>query len=320
MNPIKVEPILDDVKRPLWSVMIPTYNCAVFLKETIESVLVQDRGEEDMEIWVVDDCSSDDPGEVIQQFGKGRVKLYRQTKNVGQLNNFSTCLNLARGKLIHMLHGDDFVHNGFYKSLEVPVLADTTIGAAFTRHNIVDERGDLMFPSEQLFLRPGVIKDFMPLIATKQRIQTPSIIVKREVYERLGGFDKDLTYLEDWEMWIRIAAKYKFYYEPTILASYRVRGGSNTNNSFKTTRFITDFLQFLKTLPDYLDMTEYEKANIIKKAKQNFLDYTLKSGKEKNSYAIIRRSYPLIYNSSSLYQFLEEIVKYPLRKLLRKNR
>jgi hypothetical protein len=57
---------------------------------------------------------------------------------------------------------------------------------------------------------------------------TPSIVVKREAYERLGGFDHRLLCAEDWEMWIRIAAEYPVWYEPEPLAFYRMHATGNT--------------------------------------------------------------------------------------------
>ena len=138
MNTITVLPVSADANRPVWSVMIPTYNCSKYLRETIESVLIQAGGIDNMEIWVVDDCSIDNPEELVKELGKGRINFYRQDRNVGQLNNFSTCLNLAKGKIIHLLHGDDFVLDGFYNKLEGPLLSDNSIGASFTGNNIVD--------------------------------------------------------------------------------------------------------------------------------------------------------------------------------------
>ena len=56
-----IAPLPQEAARPKWSVMIPAYNCARFLAATLESVLAQDPGPAQMQIEVVDDCSSDDP-------------------------------------------------------------------------------------------------------------------------------------------------------------------------------------------------------------------------------------------------------------------
>src|ERR1700758_2683106 len=89
----RITPVPSDVKRPLWSVMIPTYNCANYLRETLQSVLAQDPGPDVMQIEVVDDCSTkDDPEGVVREIGQGRVQFYRQPKNGGVTRNFNTCI------------------------------------------------------------------------------------------------------------------------------------------------------------------------------------------------------------------------------------
>ena len=56
----RIEPVPEGIARPLWSVMIPTYNSGEWLRQTLESVMAQDRGPERMEIQVVDNCSTED--------------------------------------------------------------------------------------------------------------------------------------------------------------------------------------------------------------------------------------------------------------------
>src|SRR3712207_3896442 len=86
---------------PLWSVMIPVYNCSAFLEECLKSVLVQQLPENDMQIEVIDDASTDaDVEALVKQIGKGRVKYFRQKENLGSLRNFETCINRAAGELV----------------------------------------------------------------------------------------------------------------------------------------------------------------------------------------------------------------------------
>lgn len=309
MHAIHVPPPEDpELPRPLWSVLIPTYNCSHYLKTTIHSVLIQDRGVENMEIWVVDDCSSDNPQAIVEELGKGRVRFYRQQRNVGQLNNFSTCLNLARGKITHLLHGDDFVQYGFYESLE-KAFSDERVGAAFTACNIVNEEGDLMISSNQLATQAGVIDNFLSVISRGQVIQTPSIVVKREVYESIGAFNKDLKWVEDWEMWVRIACHYNFYYDPHHLASYRLHNSSNTENKIKTANFIKDVLNCIKIYSGYLQVPEKDKKEIIRAAKKHYLDFARHETHRRASLQLLFSSFSLTYNFSSFFLVVNHIPK-----------
>lgn len=273
-----------------------------------------------MEIWIVDDCSTDNPEGLVKELGKGRINFYRQERNVGQLNNFSTCLNLAKGKIIHLLHGDDFVHDGFYNKLEGPLLADDSIGAAFTGNDIVDQDSKLVLVSDLLACAPGVLDNFLKIITHKQVIQTPSIVVKREVYEKLGAFNKDLTWLEDWEMWIRIACDYRFYYEPSVLASYRIHDTSNTTASLETGRFVKDVLGCINVYSGYLKVSESEKKAISISAKQHYLYYAKVQSRQRLSILILIRSFPLVYDVASFFSVVEDILKVSVKTAISKIR
>jgi len=86
-----ITPVPEDVRRPMWSVMIPVFNCANYLRQTLASVLAQDPGPERMQIEVVDDMSTkDDPEAVVREVGKGRVAFFRKPKNGGATANFNT--------------------------------------------------------------------------------------------------------------------------------------------------------------------------------------------------------------------------------------
>jgi glycosyltransferase involved in cell wall biosynthesis len=223
-----VRPVPDGVPRPLWSVVIPTFNCARYLRETLASVLAQDPGPDAMQIEVVDDHSGDDPAAVVAELGSGRVQFFRQPRNLGHTRNFHTGLTRARGHLVHLLHGDDFVLPGFYARLQAAFTARPDIGAAFCRHYFVDRSGARLGISDAEQERSGVLEDGLERLAVEQRIMTPSIVVRRRAYEQLGAFDARLVCAEDWEMWVRVAAHFPVWYEVEPLAAYRMHADSNT--------------------------------------------------------------------------------------------
>lgn len=250
----KIPPASIEVDRPLWSVMIPTYNCANYLRQTLASVLEQDPGPEVMQITVIDDCSTkDDPKAVVEELGQGRVEFYRQPENVGYIRNFETCLLRSRGQLVHLLHGDDFVKDGFYQKMQFAFEKNPEIGAAFCRHIAVDEQDNQIWISDLEQFESGVLSNSVERLAVKQRIQTPSIVVRRDIYEKLGGFDRRFSCCgEDWEMWVRIAAQYPIWYEVEPLAVYRIHSKSLSRMSTRTGADMRDLRMAIEIMKPYL--------------------------------------------------------------------
>jgi glycosyltransferase involved in cell wall biosynthesis len=294
--------------------MIPTYNCAYYLRSTLKSVLAQAPGPDRMQIEVVDDCSTrDDPAAVVEEVGAGRVTFYQQPQNVGHCRNFDTCLERSRGQLIHLLHGDDGVRDGFYQTMERAFAEHPEIGAAFCRYISMDEHGhwQTISPLEQM--ESGVTSNWLEKIATGQRLQPPAMVVRREVYEQLGGFDRRIShYGEDWEMWVRIAARYAVWYEVEPLALYRVHSASLTGNTMRTGENGRELRQVIEIIKPYLP-EEHAQA-WTDRARINFALACLRrarrmsdAGDQQGSLAQIRealrtyRSLPVISQAARLF-------------------
>jgi GT2 family glycosyltransferase len=243
-----IAPVPASVDRPLWSVMIPAYNCAHYLRETLAGVLAQDPGTDRMQIEVVDDRSTDEPGAVVGELGAGRVEYFRQAQNVGKVRNLNTCVERSRGRLVHILHGDDAVREGYYDAIERLFDTHPEIGAAFCRYISMDGEGKWETIGE---LEPdgrGLLDGWLERIALGQRLQTPCMVVRRSVYEQLGGFDARLTHCEDWEMWTRIAASFPVAYEPEPLAVYRVHSRSSSDRSLSTGENVVDLRRAIEII------------------------------------------------------------------------
>jgi glycosyltransferase involved in cell wall biosynthesis len=217
--------------RPYWSVMIPTYNPrAEYLEQTLKSVLQQDPGPEQMQIEVVDDGSNDNTAsEVAHCIGAARVTFHAELQNRGLANTWNRCIERARGHWVHILHQDDFVLPGFYDLLR-KAAERTDAGAMFCRYAVANLNGHWFRISELHRESPGLLDDWHAKITVECMIQCAAIAVRRRAYEELGGFLPHFHYVADWEMWQRIASRFPFCFEPSILACYRVHPKSATSH------------------------------------------------------------------------------------------
>lgn len=242
--------------------MIPVYNCTAYLVEAVKSVLAQDMGEENMQIEVVDDASTDaDVAQLVAALGEGRVHYFRQSTNVGSLRNFETCLNRSRGQLVHLLHGDDRVLPGFYDQLTKLAQQHPEAGALFSSFACINKAGNRTYVPTPIPER-GILQNWLLRIAEHQYIQYAAIAVRREVYERLGSF-YGTNYGEDWEMWVRIARHYPVAYTPKILAEYRDHPASISSEKARLGHIPADLTRVIAAIQQHLPAAEKNRVSSL---------------------------------------------------------
>lgn len=236
--------------------MIPTYNCARFLRETLESVLAQDIDPRDIQIEVVDDCStSDDPEAVVREYGQGRVSFHRKPVNQGAILNFNTCIERSVGRFVHILHGDDYVRPDFYRTINrrLEQYGDV-ISLYVSRCFVVDEKGELDSLTPRIKGLESPSND-PSCIFLANSIRTPGCVVKRKFYESHGGFIPALVHTADWEMWTRATALGSALFVNEPLAVYRYFEGNDTSRLARTGENMRDCYRLGQVManlyPDY---------------------------------------------------------------------
>jgi len=185
------------------SVIIPTYNHKKFISETIQSVL--DQTFRDFEIIIIDDGSTDGTADVVKLFSDDRIKYIYQT-NCGRSYARNHALNIACGRYITFLDSDDLY---LLNKLELQVAfldAYPEFGMVYTSAYCMDEAGALLSDSYKATVSGQIYKDiafYVPVTIT-----LPTVMARREVFDKVGGFDEKMERFEDTDMWRRISKCY----------------------------------------------------------------------------------------------------------------
>jgi glycosyltransferase involved in cell wall biosynthesis len=299
--------------------MIPAHNCSHYLEQTLRSVLTQAPPENVMQIEVVDDASTDaDVKALVEKIGRGRIGYFRQATNVGSLRNFETCITRSNGQYIHMLHGDDFVSPGFYTEAEDLFNKFTHAGAVCTGFTQVNENGHFICDSTIKIKEPGIMENWLSIIACSQKLQPPAVVVKRKVYERVGSFFA-VHYGEDWEMWVRIAANYPVVHSPKKLAHYRVHDGNISIKSLVTGQQVKDIKRVIEIIQQYLPdgLKNFCKKQARKNWSIYFAETTDKTyGKYKQHKQALKQAiaaFNLHRNPTTIYYLAKTFIKLAIR-------
>ena len=204
---------------PRVSVIIPVFNLAPYVAETLDSLFRQTYG--DFEAIVVNDGSTDRTEEALEPF-RGRI-VYRRQENRGVMAARNAGLRAARGELIALLDGDD---------LWMPDCLRTLVGMLDA-----DSGADVAFPNAVFFgsprfdgrLHQEVFAVNQPItfdrLLRRETHVFGSLVFRRRVLTEIGEFDESLAGqgAEDYDLWLRIASRFEigFIDEPLIIK----RGG-----------------------------------------------------------------------------------------------
>lgn len=206
---------------PSVSVIIPSLNRASLLKRSIDSVLAQTY--QDFEIIVVDDASTDNTEEVVHGIGDPRIRYFKHERNSGGSAARNTGIREARGKFIAFQDSDD-VWLPEKLAKQMTILQDSTskVGVVYTGFWRFQGDNKEYIPGPEIQVKVGGIHRELLL---GNFVGTPTVVIKRECFQKTGMFDEDMPRLQDWELFIRVAKYYEFLYVPEPLVhSYFVEG------------------------------------------------------------------------------------------------
>lgn len=189
---------------PLVSVIIPTYNRITTLPRAMDSVLNQTYG--NLELIVVDDGSTDGTQEYVLGLPDKRIRYVKGDGNRGPAAARNLGVKLARGEYVAFQDSDDEWHLDKLEK-QMPVLLDSQqkngmVYCEYTRYH-GQTRQDVM-PPERI---PANCKHghIQPVLLLQPLIGTPTMVIKKEYFLQVGGFNEELKTFEDYEFTVRFS-------------------------------------------------------------------------------------------------------------------
>lgn len=196
------------------SVVIPVKDCSKTISRSIDSVLKQTY--ENLEIIIIDNNCKDDTVEKVNEFNDERVKIV-SCRTPGIVPALNTGLRICTGDFIARQDGDDYWYPEKI-SKQIKALNDSNAHICGTQINILNEKFEIIDNNFRYPLRDMPIKSW--LLTGKNSIAHPSVVFKREVLLRVGGYDDSYPIAEDHHMWLRCIRWFNFINIPEIMVDY----------------------------------------------------------------------------------------------------
>ncbi|MEH2168484.1 MAG: glycosyltransferase [Nostoc sp.] len=263
--------------QPLVSICIPTYNGEHFVAEAINSVLCQTYT--NIEVILSDDNSTDRTVEIAKSFKQNSSFdfLILEHSQYGLAQNWNFCISQAKGKYIKFLFQDDLLEPNAIEEMVTLAEEDEEIGLVFSPRRLFTNTHDSVYDSNFLmhheakdvhkaWSRLKLIQSGQQLLQNSNILDNPinkvgepsTVLIRKDVFEKVGLFNSEFCQLVDLEMWLRIMSQYKIGFVDKVLSHFRIHPQQQTRrNAALKDAILLDYKKLFQTI--YSD-TQYPQA------------------------------------------------------------
>lgn len=210
----------------LISVILPVFNAESYISESVSSILSQTFN--DFELIIINDGSTDNSESIILSFNDKRIKYYRNDKNSGLIYTLNRGLGLAKGKYIARMDADDICNPNRFEEQVSFLQNHMDIGIVGSEAILFQ---DCPKNKYGYFYKPKNDKKIKAKLFVDNPIIHPTVLIRREVLEKINGYNYDFFQVEDLALWIELSKITKFYNIPQPLINYRITPNSETKLS-----------------------------------------------------------------------------------------
>jgi len=245
------------------SIILTSYNHAKYIRESINSVLVQTFKDFELIIW--DDASRDESWEIIKKYTDPRIIAIQNKENHGPAYGINKAIaEIISGEYIAIHHSDDIWEPDKLLKQKEFLDGHHECGAVFSNVLAVGENGctpvdDNHFYSE-IFNQPNRSKHewLNYFFYNGNALCHPSVLIRKKCYDDCGLYRKEYAQLPDLDMWIRLCLEYEIHVLPDKLIRFRVRENEANVSGDRSETRIRDAVEFYSILNNYLEMKTFE--------------------------------------------------------------
>ena len=311
----------------LISVVLTSYNHKDYLGQAIAHILGQTYV--NIELIIVDDCSTDGSQEIIKSYANNpKVKTFLLEKNLGSyVKSTNLGASYASGMYLNFAQCDDYSDKCLLEKLYDALKHHPQCGIAYSGSYMVNENDvivgdDYRIRSDRFkkkILSSAVIKgeDFRTLLYESCVIPNLSaVLVRKEIYQKVGGLSTDYLVLADWDMWIRTSYHTNFFYVNEKLNYFRQHSET-----------IRSRISIKKQLDELIQMYQYNKSNNKISYRENlFICYNavniiisfIRQSADKTSVSLYAMWCSLKYSPFIIFLFPFSLIKKMISLLLKR--
>ena len=300
---------------PIISIVTPSYNQGSYLEETILSVLEQ--GYPALEFFIFDGGSTDGSLDIIQKH-QDQLTFWESKPDRGQSHAINKGFRMASGEIVAWLNSDDLLAPGALKVVAQAWQKNPRLGLISGQTEIIDQAGK---PTGNIFgSEPNVINS---LLSSENPVSQPSTFFSTSALKEVGFLDETLHMSMDWDLWLRIGARFPMLFITKILSKSRTWEMTKTRTQLVRSgpEHIRIVKNFFKQNPDFLTSIQKRQALGSGYLRKGRLDY--EAGKwlffrldlliaifygmkptQRKDLKLFNHAFPAFYFSKRVYSYL----------------
>ena len=234
---------MDNYRIPTITVLMPVYNCELYIREAVESILNQTF--RDFEFLIIDDFSTDTTLQICKSFQDDRIVIIEKEKNSGYTNSLNYGLSIAKGKYIARMDGDDISLPERFAKQVAFMEANDNVVVCGTTFSVIGTGSLIYVPETHDQIVTGMLQEC--------KIAHPSVMLRNIVFvENNIIYDTHLEPAEDYALWVQLVGFGKLHNLQECLLQYRVHDAQVS--SFRNEKQIESAKQTRLKLLSYLNV------------------------------------------------------------------